>query len=75
MKDHSSHDILLLCPTCHQRSNITDLQMRQRLAFLADAPFTAKEGGAPTVEQPNLKYIFGLITNCASLIFNNCPDA
>lgn len=56
MKDHTSHDILLLCPPCHQRSNISDTQMRYRLANMADAPFTAKEGGARLVEQPNLRY-------------------
>lgn len=58
MKDHTSHDILLLCPPCHKRSNIADLQMRNRLAYLADAPFTAKEGGARLIEQPNLRYLF-----------------
>lgn len=55
MKDHTSHDILLLCPECHQRSNVADLEMRHRLARLADAPFTGHEDVAPTIENPDLK--------------------
>lgn len=58
MKDHTSHDVLLLCPVCHQRSNVADLAMRHRLATLADAPFTGSNGGAvvaPTVENRDLK--------------------
>lgn len=55
MKDHTSHDILLLCPDCHQRSNIADLQMRHRLAQLANAPFTGSEVVAPTIENSDRK--------------------
>jgi hypothetical protein len=38
MKDKTSHDILLLCILCHQRSNIADLKMRQKLQDKCDAP-------------------------------------
>jgi exonuclease 3'-5' domain-containing protein 2 len=38
MKDKTSHDILLLCINCHQRSNIADLKMRQILQTKCDAP-------------------------------------
>ncbi|XP_063890893.1 exonuclease 3'-5' domain-containing protein 2 [Helicoverpa armigera] len=38
MKEHSSHDVVLLCTTCHQQSNMRDLAMRGRLADLCDAP-------------------------------------
>ena len=38
MKAHQSHDILLLCPTCHEVSNCHDLQLRRKLADMCDAP-------------------------------------
>lgn len=38
MKAHQSHDVLLLCPTCHEVSNNHDLQLRRKLADLCDAP-------------------------------------
>lgn len=70
MKDHTSHDILLLCPTCHQRSNISDLSMRHKLAKLADAPFNAQEGGARLIEQPDLKFVHNSIQgSCCSINF------
>ncbi|XP_014469574.1 PREDICTED: exonuclease 3'-5' domain-containing protein 2 isoform X2 [Dinoponera quadriceps] len=38
MKAHQSHDVLLLCPSCHEISNNNDLQLRRKLADLCDAP-------------------------------------
>lgn len=38
LKSHQSHDVLLLCPTCHQESNIQDLQFRRELAKRCNAP-------------------------------------
>lgn len=38
MKAHQSHDVLLLCPTCHETSNSHDLQLRRKLADMCDAP-------------------------------------
>ncbi|XP_034193560.1 exonuclease 3'-5' domain-containing 2 [Osmia lignaria lignaria] len=38
MKAHQSHDILLLCPSCHETSNCNDLQLRKKLADMCDAP-------------------------------------
>ncbi|XP_041972603.1 exonuclease 3'-5' domain-containing protein 2 [Aricia agestis] len=38
VKDRSSHDVLLLCGGCHQRSNMLDQRVRERLAELCDAP-------------------------------------
>ncbi|XP_043601729.1 exonuclease 3'-5' domain-containing protein 2 isoform X1 [Bombus pyrosoma] len=38
MKAHQSHDILLLCPSCHEISNYHDLQLRRKLADMCDAP-------------------------------------
>ncbi|XP_029649565.1 exonuclease 3'-5' domain-containing protein 2 [Octopus sinensis] len=41
MKDHVSHDILLMCPTCHQKACASDVTLRQKLAEECDAPLTA----------------------------------
>ncbi|EZA55697.1 Exonuclease 3'-5' domain-containing protein [Ooceraea biroi] len=38
MKAHQSHDVLLLCPPCHEISNSHDLQLRRKLADMCDAP-------------------------------------
>ncbi|XP_012223059.1 exonuclease 3'-5' domain-containing protein 2 [Linepithema humile] len=38
MKAHQSHDVLLLCPACHEISNNHDLQLRRKLADMCDAP-------------------------------------
>ncbi|XP_066581261.1 exonuclease 3'-5' domain-containing protein 2 [Prorops nasuta] len=38
MKAHQSHDILLLCPPCHEESKAHDLQLRRKLADACDAP-------------------------------------
>ncbi|VVC96045.1 unnamed protein product [Leptidea sinapis] len=43
MKEHSSHDVLLLCLVCHQRSNMYDQAVRQRLSRMCDAPLTASD--------------------------------
>ena len=40
MKSHQSHDVLLLCPNCHEVSNRHDLDLRRQLADLCDAPLT-----------------------------------
>lgn len=44
MKSHQSHDVLLLCPVCHEISNYHDLQLRKKLADTCDAPLS----GPPT---------------------------
>ena len=38
LKDHKSHDVLLLCAECHARSNAHDHALRRRLADLSGAP-------------------------------------
>ncbi|XP_015610219.1 exonuclease 3'-5' domain-containing protein 2 [Cephus cinctus] len=40
MKAHQSHDVLLLCPSCHEISNYHDLQLRRKLAEMCDAPLS-----------------------------------
>ncbi|KAL0849790.1 hypothetical protein ABMA28_011736 [Loxostege sticticalis] len=43
MKDHSSHDVVLLCVACHQRSNMGDQCVREKLATLCNAPMVSKD--------------------------------
>ncbi|KAM8834231.1 exonuclease 3'-5' domain-containing protein 2 isoform 1-T1 [Synchiropus picturatus] len=44
MKDHNSHDILLLCTSCHAASNVHDSFLKQRLAQQFSAPQGCEEG-------------------------------
>ena len=43
MRDHQSHDVLLLCVSCHQRSNLKDIKLRQELAQMCNAPIGTEE--------------------------------
>ncbi|XP_065822189.1 exonuclease 3'-5' domain-containing protein 2 isoform X2 [Labrus bergylta] len=44
MKDHNSHDILLLCTSCHAASNVHDSFLKQQLADEFSAPQGCEEG-------------------------------
>ncbi|XP_029349735.1 exonuclease 3'-5' domain-containing protein 2 isoform X2 [Echeneis naucrates] len=44
MKDHNSHDILLLCTSCHAASNVHDSFLKQQLAEEFAAPQGCEEG-------------------------------
>ncbi|XP_072313597.1 exonuclease 3'-5' domain-containing protein 2 isoform X2 [Eucyclogobius newberryi] len=44
MKDHNSHDILLLCTSCHAASNVHDGFLKQLLADEFSAPQGCEEG-------------------------------
>lgn len=44
MKDHNSHDILLLCTACHAASNVYDGFLKQQLAEEFSAPQGCEEG-------------------------------
>lgn len=44
MKDHNSHDILLLCTSCHAVSNMYDTFLKQQLATEYLAPQGCEEG-------------------------------
>ncbi|XP_076002870.1 exonuclease 3'-5' domain-containing protein 2 isoform X2 [Genypterus blacodes] len=44
MKDHNSHDILLLCTSCHGASNVHDGFLKQQLADEFAAPQGCEEG-------------------------------
>jgi len=38
MKDHQSHDVLLMCVRCHQLSNLHDANLRTKLSIECNAP-------------------------------------
>jgi hypothetical protein len=42
MKEHRSHDVLLLCLACHQQSNLHDLAVKRRLEQDCDAEIITK---------------------------------
>ncbi|KAM4663839.1 LOW QUALITY PROTEIN: exonuclease 3'-5' domain-containing protein 2 [Discoglossus pictus] len=44
MKDHNSHDVLLLCTSCHAVSNYYDANLKQQLAEEFNAPIGCEEG-------------------------------
>ncbi|XP_071971595.1 exonuclease 3'-5' domain-containing protein 2 [Engystomops pustulosus] len=44
MKDHNSHDVLLLCTSCHAVSNYYDNSFKQQLAVEFSAPIGCEEG-------------------------------
>lgn len=44
MKDHNSHDVLLLCTSCHAISNYHDNHLKQQLAKEFQAPIGSEEG-------------------------------
>ncbi|NXY86713.1 EXD2 protein, partial [Alcedo cyanopectus] len=44
MKDHNSHDVLLLCTSCHAISNYYDSHLKQQLAEEFGAPIGSEEG-------------------------------
>ncbi|XP_060790316.1 exonuclease 3'-5' domain-containing protein 2 isoform X1 [Neoarius graeffei] len=44
MKDHNSHDILLLCTSCHAASNVYDGFLKQQLADEFSAPQGCEDG-------------------------------
>ncbi|CAH0722959.1 unnamed protein product, partial [Brenthis ino] len=55
MKDHSSHDVLLLCVACHQRSNAADRAVRERLAHVCSAPLATRECSGYTEDADSKK--------------------
>ncbi|XP_058058316.1 exonuclease 3'-5' domain-containing protein 2 [Anopheles bellator] len=57
MKEHVSHDVLLLCADCHQRSNITDERLRQELAEACDAPLSGQKNGSKEIRLESMAEI------------------
>ncbi|XP_023954767.2 exonuclease 3'-5' domain-containing protein 2 [Bicyclus anynana] len=56
MKEHSSHDVVLLCVSCHQLSNMLDRTLRERLAEQCAAPL-ASHGHSRVTEDVDCKKI------------------
>lgn len=56
LKDHSSHDILLLCLPCHKKSCDFDITLRQQLAQECHAPLESGPG-AKTVLDHDLQKV------------------
>ena len=56
MKDHQSHDVLLLCISCHQKSNLHDSELRRRLGELCGAP-VGSEAEVKVRENVDLKRV------------------
>ncbi|XP_077396178.1 exonuclease 3'-5' domain-containing protein 2 [Festucalex cinctus] len=56
MKDHNSHDILLLCTSCHAASNVHDASLKQQLADDFAAPQGCEESMRP-MEDPDRRRV------------------
>ncbi|XP_028925491.1 exonuclease 3'-5' domain-containing protein 2 isoform X1 [Ornithorhynchus anatinus] len=56
MKDHNSHDVLLLCTACHAVSNYYDNHFKRRLAQEFRAPIGSEEGVRP-LEDPRRRQV------------------
>lgn len=71
MKDHSSHDILLLCSQCHQLSNMTDLKMRHLLEKRCDAPLKVnftQEQKTEICKEKDVQKVARALLNCSDKI-------
>jgi exonuclease 3'-5' domain-containing protein 2 len=67
LKNHTSHDVQLLCTSCHQVSDMSDLHLRRQLTQICNAPMSTQEGGKKSVENPKLK----ALRNAARALLNN----
>ncbi|KAK6481155.1 exonuclease 3'-5' domain-containing protein 2 [Huso huso] len=56
MKDHNSHDVLLLCTSCHAASNYHDNLLKQQLSEEHSAPLGCEEGVRP-LEDPDRRQV------------------
>lgn len=57
MKEHVSHDVLLLCADCHQRSSMYDERLRQELAELCNAPLPGQKNGTKEIRLESMAEI------------------
>ncbi|XP_026464756.1 exonuclease 3'-5' domain-containing protein 2-like [Ctenocephalides felis] len=57
MKEHTSHDVLLLCTSCHQKSNISDLSMRRKLGIMCGAPLESEEGSHRLIQSADMRQL------------------
>lgn len=66
MKSHLSHDVLLLCVPCHQRSNVRELILRNQLATECNAPL-----GSATNSRKKVNPGLGKVRSAARAILHN----
>ena len=71
MKEKTSHDVLLLCVTCHRNSNICDLKVRQKLEESCEAPI---DSTTPDDAQAAKKLRHHQRLGRALLYLNQLPD-
>lgn len=64
MKYHSSHDVVLLCVSCHQRSNLLDQAVRERLEHECSAPKPTRDYSM-YVEDPDCRCVVVSLTRRA----------
>lgn len=57
MKAHQSHDVLLLCPKCHEISNLHDLELRKTLADMCSAPLAGPINHSRDIQQQQWRKI------------------
>lgn len=56
LKNHSSHDVVLLCINCHSRSNVYDGVLRRFFSECCNAPIGTEEG-VKVFGNPELKKV------------------
>ena len=66
MKEHTSHDVLLLCFRCHQKSNMEDLKLRKYLSNRCSAPLEGEDGG----RRETLNIELNIIKKAAKALYN-----
>lgn len=54
MKDHCSHDVLLLCFECHIRNSFHEQELKNSLAAECDAPFANSKENRQRLELPDM---------------------
>ena len=74
MKSHQSHDVLLLCVTCHQESNCLDLRLRQELAEECRAPIGTEADvkvRCPNGNVGRTSWVFGFSIKVFEVLFSS----
>lgn len=57
LKDHSSHDVLLLCISCHLKCADYETELRQRLVVECNAPLDSGKDAKRHVDQDLAKVV------------------
>nr|CAD7600635.1 unnamed protein product [Timema genevievae] len=69
MKDHQSHDVLLMCTACHVRSNMEDMALREELARKCNAPIQEKK-----LSDPDLRSVQSAANALVNRSANKIPE-